>query len=313
MTENRLIIPTLDEYLKAVDTPSEVNKRGTESEQLELLIEQLKEFNGHPFKVQDDQAMDDLVESIEANGVLTPIVVRPLGERFYEIISGHRRVHASKRLGLKTVPAIARKMSDDEAVIAMVDANIQREEILPSERARAFKMKFDAISHQGKSTSGHDVPKLTVDAVGEEINMSGRQVKRYIRLLYLIPELLELVDRKKLQFVSAIDISYMDSDIQRYVYDYIMEKGAISPKGISKLRNMIKDRKMTREDIFRRLDCILSKPVGEADNWKSLTLKGEVLRKHFPPGYPSEMWESVILSLLKDWLEEITGVDDGTV
>ena len=170
----------------------------------EIEIGRIHSFPNHPFKVLDDDKMETLVDSIRENGILNPVIVRPDQTGNYEMISGHRRLHAAGIVGLKKIPAIVKEMTDDEATIVMVDANVQREEILPSERAWSLKMKMDALSRQGKRTdltSGHDVPKLTVDVLGEETGISGRQVKRYIRLTELIPELLELIDSKKLQCV----------------------------------------------------------------------------------------------------------------
>ena len=170
----------------------------------EIELGRIHSFPNHPFKVLDDEKMDTLVESIRENGILNPVIVRPDKNGDYEMISGHRRLHAAGIVGLKKVPAIVKEMSDDEAIIKMVDANIQREEILPSERAFSFKMKMEALSRQGQRndlTSGHNVPKLTTDEIGEENGMSGRQVKRYIRLTELIPELLDCTDSKKIGLV----------------------------------------------------------------------------------------------------------------
>lgn len=174
-----------------------VTKDGTE----EIRIDQIFPFENHPFKVLDDERMQELVESIKANGVLSPVIVRPDDEGNYEMISGHRRMHAAKLAGLTTVPAIVKQLTNDEAVILMVDANIQREEILPSERAFSLKMKMDAMNRQGARTDltlGRDVPKWSHEEIGKENGISGRQVKRYIRLTELIPEMLDMVDDKRL-------------------------------------------------------------------------------------------------------------------
>ena len=187
----------------------------------DIPLEQLHEFKNHPFHVVEDEAMMELVESIKANGILSPAIARRRPEGGFELISGHRRKHAAKLAGLEKMPVFVKEMTDDEAVIVMVDANIQREEILPSERAFAFKMKMEAMKHQGvtsghnvpkqkKSTSGHYVPKSndanhTAEMIGSEFGITGRQVKRYIRLTYLIPELLELLDMKKITFLNGVD------------------------------------------------------------------------------------------------------------
>ena len=207
-----------------------------EESAMEIEISRIHSFKDHPFKVLDDGKMQDLVDSVKENGVLTPVLIRPTANDQYEMISGHRRMHAAAIAGLTTIPAIIREMSDDEAVIAMVDANIQREELLPSEKAYAFKMKLDAMKHQGGRTditSGQNGQKLkgTVsrDILAEQVGESSKQIQRYIRLTELIPELLELVDKKKLQFTVAVDISYLDREIQKWIYEYIRDNGFIKP------------------------------------------------------------------------------------
>lgn len=189
---------------------------------MDIEIYKISGFKGHPFKVVDDEKMQELVESIKVNGVLSPVLIRPTGMDTYEMISGHRRLHAAQLAGLTAIPSIIREMTDDEAVIAMVDANIQREELLPSEKAFAFKMKLDAMKRQGQrpdQTSGHNVPKLTTDQIGEENGMTGRQIKRYIRLTELIPELMEYVDLKRINLVSGVEISYLDKEIQKWLFE----------------------------------------------------------------------------------------------
>lgn len=220
----------------------------------EIEIGRIHAFPNHPFKVLDDEKMDTLVDSIRENGILNPVIVRPDQSGNYEMISGHRRLHAAKIVGLKKVPAIVKEMSDDEAIIKMVDANIQREEILPSERAFSFKMKMEAMSRQGQRndlTSGQNVPKLTSDVIGEENGMSGRQVKRYIRLTELIPELLECTDNKKIGLVIAVDLSYLDEQVQKWVYEYFKENGFLKPVQVEALKNYSKDNVPEAKDISR--------------------------------------------------------------
>ena len=220
----------------------------------EIEIGRIHAFPNHPFKVLDDEKMDTLVDSIRENGILNPVIVRPDQSGNYEMISGHRRLHAAKIVGLKKVPAIVKEMSDDEAIIKMVDANIQREEILPSERAFSFKMKMEAMSRQGQRndlTSGQNVPKLTSDVIGEENGMSGRQVKRYIRLTELIPELLECTDNKKIGLVMAVDLSYLDEQVQKWVYEYFKENGFLKPVQVEALKNYSKDNVPEAKDISR--------------------------------------------------------------
>ena len=185
---------------------------------MDIEIYKISGFKGHPFKVVDDEKMQELVESIKANGVLSPVLIRPTGMDTYEMISGHRRLHAAELAGLTAIPSIIREMTDDEAVIAMVDANIQREELLPSEKAFAYKMKMDAMRRSAgrpsKENEGQNVPYLTTDVIGETEGISGRQVKRYIRLTELIPEILDYLDLKRIPFTSAVEISYLDKEIR---------------------------------------------------------------------------------------------------
>ena len=193
----------------------------------EVDIRLIHSFKNHPFKVIDDEKMEELVESIRRNGVLSPVILRPAEKNTYEMISGHRRMHAAQLAGLSSIPAFVRDMTDDESTIYMVDSNIQREELLPSEKAFAYKMKMDAIRRQGARqdlTSRQIVEKLSSDEVGEKNGISGRQVQRFIRLTELIPDLLDMVDRKRLNFTIAVDISYIDKQIQQWLYEYIREK-----------------------------------------------------------------------------------------
>lgn len=187
---------------------------------IEIEIKRIVPFQNHPFKVKDDEKMEELIESIRLQGILTPVLVRPDDTDGYEMISGHRRMHAAQHLGLETIPAIVKEMTDDESTIAMVNANIQREELLPSERAFAYKMRMDALSRQGKRTDltlGHDVPKWSHEQIGDEAGLSGRQIKRYIRLTELIPELLEMVDEKRILLTVGVDISYIGQEDRKSV------------------------------------------------------------------------------------------------
>ena len=206
---------------------NESNRLFEDEKVIEIEIERLRSFKDHPFKVTDDKEMYFLKDSIKQYGVLNPLIVRPVPDGVYEMISGHRRMHAAKIVGLTMIPAIVREMSDDEAIVYMVDSNIQREELLPSEKAFAFKMKMDAMNRQGKrcdTTLGHDVPKWSHEIIGSDSGFSGRQVKRYIRLTELIPELLDMVDSKRLQFTAGVEISYIDKEIQQWICEYIHEK-----------------------------------------------------------------------------------------
>ena len=266
----------------------------------EIEIGRIHAFPNHPFKVLDDEKMDTLVDSIRENGILNPVIVRPDQSGNYEMISGHRRLHAAKIVGLKKVPAIVKEMSDDEAIIKMVDANIQREEILPSERAFSFKMKMEAMSRQGQRndlTSGQNVPKLTSDVIGEENGMSGRQVKRYIRLTELIPELLECTDNKKIGLVMAVDLSYLDEQVQKWVYEYFKENGFLKPVQVEALKNYPNLSKVTQFSVISIMNDALPKKSKES----KLSFSAKKLDKYFPPQYSTKERENIIIQLLEQW------------
>ena len=269
-----------------------------EESAMDIEICKISGFKGHPFKVVDDEKMQELVESIKVNGVLSPVLIRPTGMDTYEMISGHRRLHAAQLAGLTAIPSIIREMTDDEAVIAMVDANIQREELLPSERAFAFKMKLEALRHQG--TSRHNVGKLGVESaeiVGEGSGLGGRQVQRYIRLTELIPELLEYVDLKRIPFTSAVESSYLDQEIQKWLFEYIRDNGLVKPKQITLLRESCKTGIMTEGKLINILND--SQP-GRTPSTKNL-ISEKKLRKYFPSDYTEEDMRSVIVELLEQW------------
>lgn len=266
----------------------------------EIEIGRIHAFPNHPFKVLDDEKMDTLVDSIRENGILNPVIVRPDQSGNYEMISGHRRLHAAKIVELKKVPAIVKEMSDDEAIIKMVDANIQREEILPSERAFSFKMKMEAMSRQGQRndlTSGQNVPKLTSDVIGEENGMSGRQVKRYIRLTELIPELLECTDNKKIGLVMAVDLSYLDEQVQKWVYEYFKENGFLKPVQVEALKNYPNLSNVTQFSVISIMNDALPKKSKES----KLSFSAKKLDKYFPPQYSTKERENIIIQLLEQW------------
>ena len=267
---------------------------------MDIEIYKISGFKGHPFKVVDDEKMQELVESIKVNGVLSPVLIRPTGMDTYEMISGHRRLHAAQLAGLTAIPSIIREMTDDEAVIAMVDANIQREELLPSEKAFAFKMKMDAVRRQGKRsdlTSDQNGPKLSAWSIGEESGISGTQVKRYIRLTELIPELLEYLDLKRIPFTSAVEISYLDKEIQKWLLEYIRDNGLVKPKQIALLRKACETGIMTEGKLIAILND--SQP-GRTPSTKNL-ISEKKLRKYFPADYTEEDMRSVIVELLEQW------------
>lgn len=217
-----------------------------------ISIDLIDEFPNHPFKVIDNEEMENLVDSIkESNGVLVPTIVRQKENGRYEMISGHRRMRASQLLGLDTIPSIVKNLTDDEATIIMVDSNIQREKLLPSEKAFAYKMKLDAIKHQGKSTFRQSVGKLESSCVlGEEIGESGRTIQRYIRLTYLIPELLDMVDKERIAMGPAISISYLNEDFQNALLDYIQYFDATPSQGqANELKKLFQDNKLEVQKI----------------------------------------------------------------
>lgn len=271
---------------------------------MDIEIYKISGFKGHPFKVVDDEKMQELVESIKINGVLSPVLIRPTGMDTYEMISGHRRLHAAELAGLTAIPSIIREMTDDEAVIAMVDANIQREELLPSEKGYAFKMKLEAIKHQGEradltcAQNGHKCDGMkSRDIVAESAGVSKNQVSRYIRLTELIPELLEYVDLKRIQVTSGVEISYLDQEIQKWLFEYIRNNGLVKPKQIALLRKMCETGIMTEGKLIAILND--SQP-GRTPSTKNL-ISEKKLRKYFPADYTEEDMRSVIVELLEQW------------
>ena len=274
---------------------------------MEIEINKIHAFKNHPFKVLDDEKMQDLIESVKLSGVLTPVLLRVDSNDEYEMISGHRRLHAAKMAGLTTIPAIVRKLSDDDAVIAMVDANIQREELLPSEKAFAYKMKLDAMKRQAgrpKNNSGQNDQNLmgTVsrDVLAKQVGESFKQVQRYIRLTELIPELLDMVDNKKLTFTVGVDISYIDKEIQKWIYEYIKDTGFIKPQQITALRNQLNEGSVNQVGMLTILNkCRMVKPPS-----RSSTFSEKKLTKYFPESYSADDMERVIESLLEKWSQE---------
>ena len=273
---------------------------------IEIEINRIVPFQDHPFKVKDDDKMEELITSIHMQGILSPVLVRPYGEKGYEMISGHRRMYAAKRIGLEKIPAIVKEMTDDESTIAMVNANIQREELLPSERAFAYRMKMEAMNRQGKRcdlTLGHNVPKWSHEQIGEEAGLSGRQIKRYIRLTELIPELLELVDEKRILLTVGVDISYIGKEIQKWLYEYIRDNGVIKPEQIVNLRKYLENNSINQMEMIQLLNNSLKgrMPI------KKVTLSEKKLYQYFPANYSMEDIEGVILTLLEEWKHRQVG------
>lgn len=271
-----------------------------EESAMEIELRLIHPFKNHPFKVVDDDRMQELVESIRTNGVLSPVLLREAEHGQYEMISGHRRMHAARLAGLDTIPAIIREMTDDEATIIMVDANIQREELLPSEKAFAFKMKMDAMKRQGARsdlTSGHNVPKLSTDVIGENSGITGRQVKRYIRLTELIPEILDMVDSKRINFVLGVEISYIDKIVQKWLCEYIHDNGVIKPEQITALRKRLESGTINQSQMI----AVLNENLKGRLPSRKVTISEKKLNQYFPASYSSTEMEDVILALLKDW------------
>ena len=265
----------------------------------EIPLSELHPFKGHPFKVLDDEAMQKTVESIAQFGVMTPAIARPRPEGVYEIIAGHRRHHASELAGKDTMPVIVRDMDDDAATILMVDSNLQRETLLPSERAFAFKMKLDAMKRQVMRTDLTSVqvaPKLTTAIIGEESGMSSDNVKRYIRLTNLIPELLDMVDEKKIAFNPAVEISYLKPEEQQdflEAMDY-----AQSTPSLSQAQRLKKFSQEGKCSLDAMCAIMSEEKKGELDR---VTIKHDVLRKYFPKSYTPKQMEDTIIKLLEQW------------
>lgn len=271
-----------------------VTKDGTE----EIRIDQILPFENHPFKVIDDEKMQELIESIKANGVLSPVIVRPDDEGTYEMISGHRRMHAAQKAGLTIIPAIVKQMTNDEAVILMVDANIQREEILPSERSSEVTSRL-----QVEKSLNHNRDNWNSEKVGADAGMGGRQVLRYIRLTELCPELLEMVDEKRLGINLAVDISYFDKDLQKWLYEYIRENGFLKPDQIAALKNTPNLENVTQYTMIQ----ILNNALPEAKPNGKVTLSEKKLNKYFPSHFTAAQREKVIIGLLDKWQSERNG------
>ena len=289
--------------LKGLDDlfSTEENRQEEQQEQVRKIpIDDLHPFTNHPFKVLDDEAMTRTVESIAQYGVLAPLIARPRPDGDgYEIISGHRRQYAAKLAGLDTLPVIVRQMSDDAAVILMVDSNLQREHILPSERAFAYKMKLDAIKNQGARsdlTSTQVAQKLSVEKVGDDAGVSKDTIRRFIRLTNLIPELLDMVDEKKISFNPAVELSYLDESQQRDFLEAMDgTQNAPSVSQAQQLKKMAQCGEFTYEKAF---DILGQEKKSEQD---TVTIKNDILRKYFPRSYTPRQMEEKIIQLLDAW------------
>ena len=289
--------------LKGLDDlfSTEENRQEEQREQVQQIpIDELHPFTNHPFKVLDDEAMTRTVESIAQYGVLAPLIARPRPEGGYEIISGHRRQYAAKLAGLDTLPVIVRQMSDDAAVILMVDSNLQREHILPSERAFAYKMKLEALKNQG-ARSDLTSPQVAAkfrsdDVVAKDQGISGDTVRRYIRLTNLVPELLDMVDEKKIAFNPAVELSYLNESQQRDFLEAMDgTQNAPSVSQAQQLKKMAQCGEFTYEKAF---DILGQEKKSEQD---TVTIKNDILRKYFPRSYTPRQMEEKIIQLLDAW------------
>ena len=290
--------------LKGLDDlfSTEENRQEEQREQVQQIpIGELFPFKNHPFKVLDDESMQRTVESVEQYGVLSPLIARPRPEGGYEIISGHRRQHAAQLAGLDTLPVIVRQMSDDAAVILMVDSNLQREHILPSERAFAYKMKLEAIKNQGARsdlTSGQIVQKskLSIERVAEDAGEGYKTVQRFIRLTNLIPELLDMVDEKKISFNPAVELSYLDEAQQRDFLEAMQDtQNAPSLSQAQRLKKLAQEGHFSYDVAFA--------VMGEEkkDELDKVVIKNDTLRKYFPRSYTPKQMEDTIIKLLEQW------------
>ena len=291
-----LALKGLDEMFSTEESRQEQKREQVQ----QIPIEELFPFKEHPFKVLDDEAMQRMVESVAQYGVLAPLIARPRPEGGYEIISGHRRQHAAELAGLDTLPVIVREMTDDAAVILMVDSNLQRENILPSERAFAYKMKLEALKNQG-ARSDLTSPQVAAkfrsdDAVAKDQGISGDTVRRYIRLTNLIPELLDMVDEKKISFNPAVELSYLDEAQQRDFLEAMDgTQNAPSVSQAQQLKKMAQCGEFTYEKAF---DILGQEKKSEQD---TVTIKNDILRKYFPRSYTPRQMEDVIIKLLEQW------------
>ena len=294
----------LNVALKGLDDlfSSEETRQEEQREQVQQIpVDELFLFKNHPFKVLDDDAMTRTVESISQFGVLAPLIARPRPEGGYEIISGHRRKHAAELAHLDTVPVIVRNMEDDAATILMVDSNLQREHILPSERAFAYKMKLDAMRRTSGRPSKENPRQVvgnfeTAEIIGKESGESGRQVQRFIRLTNLVPELLDMVDEKKISFNPAVELSYLDAKQQQ---DFLEAMDA--SQNAPSLSQAIRIKKLAQQSEFSYdavYDIMNEEKKSELD---TVTIKNETLRKYFPRSYTPRQMESIIIKLLDQW------------
>ena len=292
-----LALKGLDEMFSTEESRQEQKREQVQ----QIPIEELFPFKEHPFKVLDDEAMQRTVESVAQYGVLAPLIARPRPEGGYEIISGHRRQHAAELAGLDTLPVIVREMDDDAAILLMVDSNLQRESILPSERAFAYKMKLEAMKRTSGRPSKENVPQIGTQKrsdqiMAEELGESRNQIQRFIRLTNLIPELLDLVDEKKISFNPAVELSYLDESQQRDFLQTMDEtQNAPSLSQAQRMKKLAQEGKLTYEAAF----AIMWE--AKKDELDKVVIKNDTLKKYFPRSYMPRQMEDVIIKLLEQW------------
>ena len=272
----------------------------------EIEVDKIRPFKDHPFKVLDDEKMHELVESIMLNGILTPVIVRKIENDEYEMISGHRRLFAVKQIGLDKIPAIIKRYSDDDAILAMVDSNLQREEILPSEKAFAYRMRYDAMKRSvGRPKKYSQVGSIsqTDEILAKMIGESRNQLHRYLRLTEVIPAILDLVDQKIVALVTAVEISYLPEKVQNWLFEYMKENGACKAYQIYPLRDYLKENDdISKMETIRILNENL--PKDESNRFQRIELTKPKLLEYFPPFYTKPQMENVIFSLLEQWKRE---------
>ena len=290
----KITMTSIDELLCVPDT------EGT----IDIEVDAIYPFENHPFKVKDDKKMEELVESIKLNGFLTPVLLRPDDEGTYEMISGHRRLRAAKKAGLRKIPAIIKEMTDDEATIAMVDSNVQREEILPSEKAFSLKMKMDALNHRGSRSdltlSLEETKFHSAEEVGKTEGIGRAQVHRYIRLTELTPKLLNLVDDKRLALAMGVEFSYFNKNVQQWLHEYIKENGMIKQEQVMELRQYREDNEMTQQ----RLIDLLIQTKSTTLKRKKIIITEKILKRYFPAYYSQTEIENIVVELLEQWKSE---------
>ena len=290
MRKTDFTLPKLDDLFTTQEMRDDAKLERVQN----IPLSELHPFKDHPFKVQNNEEMERMIESIRKVGAITPALARPLPEGGYELISGHRRLAACQVLGIETMPVIVREMSDDEAVIAMVDANLQRETILPSEKAFAYKMKLEAIKHQGVASAQVGQKLLSVEIVADDAGESRNQIKRYIRLTYLIPELLSMVDENKIAFNPAVEISYLEQSEQQVLLD-AMELNDCTPSHAQSIRL----KKLSQDGVLddQMIYAVMSEE--KPNQQEQIKFKREDLKKYFPAGYTDEQMRRDIIKGLE--------------